>query len=291
MRALLTLPLSVAALVAQAPAPTLAQKVASESKAIEALKAEDPAAAFEKAKALLPEAKPAFDKTNIQTAFTSIREWNALLDIRRIMYNTAIAAGRFEVAKECAEAARDFAKELQAEAMSPFQAYKTTWVKAGEEASKALEEVKSLEAVAEATRTPEQVQRLSFLKSNEGTYKTNVENSKKVLASLEAPLKSLDAQTHDFDSPIAQVEKRLKDEAEDKLKPGIKGDNAKYAAALVNSVGLKPESKEAALVSLHRAQVLDPKNTQAQKFIDYFLGKGPAPKVKAAPKATKGKKK
>jgi hypothetical protein len=291
MRALLTLPLAAAALVAQAPAPTLVQKVAAETKAIEALKAENPGAAYDQAKALLPATKPAFDKTNIQTAYGSIKEWNAMLDIRRMMYNTAISAGRFELAKESAEAARDLAKELQAEAMGPFQAYKATWQKAGEEATKALEEIATLTAVDEKTRTPEQVQRLSFLTANETTFKTNVENAKKVMASLEGPLKNLDAQTRDFDGPIAQVEKRLKDEAEDKVKPAFKGDNVKYAAALVASVGLKPENKDAALVSLHRAQVLDPKNTEAQKYIDYLLGKGPAPKVKAAPKAAKGKKK
>ncbi len=296
MRPLLTLPFAVAALVAQAPAPqtptpqTLAQKVAAESKTIEALKGENPVEAYEKAKALLPAAKPAFDKTNIQTASASIKEWNALLDAHRMMYNSAISGGRFEDAKDAAEKARDLAKELHVEALGPFGAYKATWVKAGEEAAKSLEEMKTLEGVDEKTRTPEQIQRLDFLKSNEATFKGNVENSKKVMASLERPMKDLESQSRDFDTPIAQVEKRLKDEGDELLK--FKGDKAKYAAALVNAVGLKPVNKEAALVSLYRVKVISPANKDAQKYLDYLQGKGPAPKVKAAPKAApKGKKK
>ncbi|HJV91470.1 MAG TPA: hypothetical protein VJ623_14260 [Holophagaceae bacterium] len=295
MRTLLTLPLAAAALVAQAPATpqTLAQKVAAETKAIDALKAENPVAAFEKAKALMPATKPAFDKTNIQTAYASIREWNALLDIHRVVYNTAIAAGHFEDAKETAEKARDTAKELHVEALGPFAAYKATWTKAGDDASKALDELKTLDAVDEKTRTPEQIQRLNFLKANEATFKGNVENAKKVMASLERPMKDLEAQTHDFDKPVEQVEKRLKDESDDLMKPDFKGNKVKYAAALVNSVGLKPANKDAALVSLHRAMVLDPTNKEAQKYVDYLLGKGPAPKVAkpAAKPAPKGKKK
>lgn len=297
MRPLLTLPFAVAALVAQAPAPqTLAQKVASESKAIEALRAENPLEAFNKAKALLPATKPAFNKGDsndmrsmMEATYGSIREWQALIEIHRLIYNTAIAAGRFEDAKSSVETARELAKEMHVEALGPFGIYRATWAKVADEASKALEELKTIEAVEEKTRTPQQVERLAFLKTNEITFQNNSRDSKRVLTSLDTPIKNLEAQTHDFDAPIAKMEKRLKDETDDQLK--FKGDKAKYAMALVNSVGLKPENKEVALASLYRAQYLDPSNKEIQKYIDYLQGKGPAPKVKAASKAAKAKKK
>ncbi len=313
MRRILTLFLLAPALMAQAPATpatqTLAQKVATETKAIEALKLKNPVEALTKAKALLPATKLPFDKTNLQTAFLSIKEWNAQIDTYRLIYNTGMSAGRFEEAKEASEKGRDLARELQVEAMGSFNDFKTTWMKAGEASNKLLDEIKELEVKVEADRvatatnpnpkvTIEEAnaeimrqhdvsQRLAFLKANEATYKQNIENSTKVMAPLERPIKELESRTHEFDGSIEQWEKYLKVEAAS-ISTKYKGDKVKYAAGLLSGVAPKPEKKEDALVALHRAAFLDPKNAAIQKRIDQILGKVATPAVK--PTKAKAKK-
>lgn len=310
MRRLFSLFILAPALTAQAPATqTLAQKVATETKVIEKLKLEDPVEALKKAKALLPAAKLPFEKASLQSAFLSIREWNAQIDVYRLIYNTAIAAGHYEDAKQAAEKGRDLAKELQAEAMVPFNDFKTVWMKAGEESKKLLDEIKELEARAEADRMAmatnpkpkltieeanaeimrqdEASKRLAFLKSNEATYKQNIENSTHVMVPLERPLKDLESRTHEFDGSIEQWDKYLKAEAES-IATAYKDDKAKYAAGLLRGVAPKPENKADALVALHRAAFLDPSNAAIQKRIDQVLGKVAAPDVK--PAKAKGKK-
>ncbi len=307
MRRILALSLLVPALAAQTPAPpttqTLAQKVATETKAIEALKLENPVEALEKAKALLPAAKLPFDKTNLQTAFASIREWNAQLDIYRLIYNTAIAAGRFEGAKEASEKGRDVAKELQTEAMVPFNDFKTTWLKAGEASSKLLDEIKELEAKVEADRVAsaaspkskvtieeanaelmrqhEVSQRLAFLKANEATYRQNIEFSTKATVPLAGPIKDFEARIQKFEASVEQWDKYLKEEAESIITK-YKGDKTRYAAGLLGGVAPIPVNKEDALVALHRAAFLDPKNAAIEKRIDQILGKVATPPVKPA---------
>lgn len=315
MRLILTLFLLAPALMAQAPATpatqTLAQKVATETKVIEALKLKNPVEALAKAKALLPATKLPFDKTNLQTAFLSIKEWNAQIDTYRLIYNTGMAAGRFEEAKEASEKGRDLARELQVEAMGSFNDFKTTWMKAGEASNKLLDEIKELEVKVEANRvatatnpnpkvTIEEAnaeimrqhdvsQRLAFLKANEATYKQNIENSTKVMAPLERPIKELESRTHEFDGSIEQWEKYLKVEAAS-ISTKYKGDKVKYAAGLLSGVAPKPEKKEDALVALHRAAFLDPKNAAIQKRIDQILGKVATPAVKPTKAKAKAKK-
>ncbi len=284
--------------------------MATETKVIETLKLEDPVEALKKAKALLPATKLPFDKASLQSAFLSIKEWNAQIDVYRLIYNTAIAAGHYEDAKEAAEKGRDLAKELQVEAMVPFNDFKTVWMKAGEASKKLLEEIKELEAKAEADRVAmatspqpkvtieeanaeimrrdEASKRLAFLKSNEATYQQNIENSTHVMAPLERPLKDLESRTHEFDGSIEQWDKYLKAEAES-IATAYKGDKVKYAAGLLRGVALKPENKADALVALHRAAFLDPNNEVIQKRIDQVLGNVAALDVK--PTKAKVKKK
>lgn len=311
MRRLLSLFILAPILTAQSPATqTLSQRVAAETKVIETLKLEDPVEALKRAKALLPAAKLPFEKANLQSAFLSIKEWNAEIDVYRLIYNTAIAAGHYEDAKEAAEKGRDLAKELQAEAMVPFNDFKTVWLQAGEASKKLLDEIKELEAKAEADRAAQAThpspkvsieeanaeimrqdaasKRLAFLKSNEATYKQNIENSTHVMAPLERPMKDLESRTHEFDGSIEQWDKYLKAEAES-IATAYKGDRAKYAAGLLRGVAPKPENKADALVALHRAAFLDPANPAIQKRIDQLLGKVPAPDVK--PLKAKAKKK
>jgi hypothetical protein len=311
--------LPLAALVLVAQAPLAAQAAAPDLKALDALRATDPAEAFGKAKALIPAARPAFDKATLQTAFAGIREWNGQLDIYRSAYDSGVACGQFEEAREVAVKARDMAKDLQKEAMAAFNAYKETWVKAAEESSQALVEMKELQAKdaanqfapapapkpdpklsiedannlllkhADAEQAKAQAkQRLAFLKANEATLKENIEKAKNPLAPLERTIRDLDARVKTFEGAVAQWDKYLADETEDIAKK-YKGDKALYAAGLLRGVAPKPENKEAALVALYRASVLDPKNPAIPKRIAQIQsGAAPAPEPKAKGKTKKG---
>ena len=313
MRPFIALSLATPILLAQAPAAP--QKAAVDLKALEALRLENPVEAFAKAKALLPASRPPFDRASLPAAFASIREWNGQLDLYRAVYDSGVACGRFEEAREAAVKAREMAADLQKESMAAFNAYKATWEKAGEESIQALAEMKTLEAEVDANkaakaappkpdkkltmeeanaelvsqaeaaqRQAESAKRLAFLKANEATLRDNVEKAKKVMAPLERPIRDLEARTRGFEGAIAQWDKYLQEESEDIAKK-YKGDKAVYAAGLLRGVAPKPENKEAALVALHRATVLDPRNAAIQKRIAQLRGNA------AAPAPAKGKPK
>ncbi|MFN8010531.1 MAG: hypothetical protein U0P81_03920 [Holophagaceae bacterium] len=311
--------LPLAALVLVAQAPLAAQAGAPDLKALEALRAENPVEAFAKAKALIPAARPAFDKATLQTAFAGIREWNAQLDLYRVAYDSGVACGQFEEAREIAGKARDMARDLQKEAMGAFNAYKETWVKAGEESAQALAELKDLAAKdaanqlapapapkpdpklsiedanqlllkhAEAEQAKVQAKaRIAFLKSNEATLKENIEKAKNPLAPLERTIRDLDNRVKTFEGAVAQWDKYLGDESEDIAKK-YKGDKALYAAGLLRGVAPKPENKDAALVALYRAAVLDPRNAAIPRRIAQLQGNGSAaPEPKPKGKGKKG---
>jgi hypothetical protein len=317
MRLTFAIPLVAPVLLAQVPVPTPGQKAAEDAKAIQALKAERPQEAFDRARALLPSARPPFDRASLQTTFAGIREWNGHLDLYRAAYDAGVACGRFEETREVAQKGRDMARDLQKEAMAAFGAYKATWDKAAEESAQALQEMKDLEkkvaadkanpvappkpdpklSVEEANalllRHAEQeqqkaaeVQRLAFLRSNEGTLKENIEKAKSAMTPLERTVRDLETRAKGFEDAVAQWDKYLKEESED-IAAKYKGDKAVYAAGLLRGVAPKPDNVDAALVALHRAAVLDPRNAAIQKRIAQLTGKAPAP---AAPKAKGGKR-
>ncbi|MBK8727823.1 MAG: hypothetical protein IPL96_17750 [Holophagaceae bacterium] len=138
---------------------------------------------------------------------------------------------------------RELAQALEKEAAGGFAAYKAMWDKAGEESLQALAELKALEAKVAADKQavvapppakpdPKQsfdeanfelmrraeaeqkkaqdVQRLAFLKSNETTFKENVEKARKAMAPLERPTKDLQGRTAAFDAAAARWDKYLR---------------------------------------------------------------------------------
>lgn len=286
MRRTAILSLLASALMAQAPAPAPAPAEDSVA-AIQKLTETDPSAAYAKTKTLIAAPKPAFNKTNLETTQKSIEVWRGYLTNHSLFYNAAKEVGRWEEAKDAAVKARDMAKEMQAEAFGPFNDYKAAWAKASSDASKALEELATLKA--KETRTPEEDSRVVFLQGNEATYKQYVSNAKIALSQVNGNLKNLEAQTKDYDGPIAQIEKRISDEKEEMIK--FKGDKVKYGKALVAAVAKEVKKSKGKVAnkaplynSLYRVLVLDPSNKDAQKQIDLLNGKAPA-----AP--AKGKKK
>lgn len=308
MRRSAILSLLAPVLMAQAPAP--APKPADPFAEIKSLMVENPSAAFEKAKAMLPATKPAFDKTSTKTAMESLTVWNGVLDVYSIAFNTASEAGRYEEAKEMAEKARDMAKEMQAEAIMPFMTVKKVWAKASEDATKSLarmaelnekaQQAKELMATDPKGKDPkvreklnalfprEEEQELADLVANEATLKSNITNAKMVHGQVDGNLRILDTQIKGYNKPLEQIEKRIKDEQDELLK--FKGNKVQYAAAVYKAVGTKVENKPAALVALRRALVLDPTNKLIPHRIDVLLGKAVEAPEKPAKKAGSRKK-
>jgi hypothetical protein len=295
--------------MAQAPAP--APKPADVQAEIKKLMAEDPLAALEKAKTLIPAEKPAFDKTTTQTAMKSLDAWGGVLEYYSLAFDAAGEAGRYEVAKEMAEKARDMAKEMQAEAIMPFMAVKKVWSKASEDATKALARIEELKGKEQKAKellatdpkgkdlkikekakelySPAEEQELADLIANEATFKTNISNAKVVHGQVDKNLRILNDQVKGYDKPLEQISNRIKDEQDELMK--FKGNKVTFAKAVYNTVGTKPTDMKNALIALRRAAFLDPTNKLIPHRIDVLMGKAveaPAKPVKKAGARKKG---
>ncbi len=308
MRRSAILSLLAPALMAQAPAPAPAP--ADPFAEIKGLMVENPSLAFDKAKAMLPATKPAFDKTSTQSAMASLNVWNGVLDIYNLAFNAASDAGRYEEAKEMAEKARDMAKEMQAEAIMPFMAVKKVWSEASTNATKSLarmaeltekaQKAKELAATDPKGKDPKvreklkelfpqaEEQELADLMANEATLKGNISNAKIVHGQVDSNLRILDTQIKGYSKPLEQIDKRIKDEQDELLK--FKGNKVQFAAAVYKAVGTKVENKTAALVALRRALYLDPSNKLIPHRILVLLGKAEEVPEKPAKKGGARKK-
>ena len=110
--AFLTLLLVPAALVAQAPAQSLGERVKVERPAIEQLMAELKfPEALKRAEALLPPTRPVFDKTNNQTLVQSCAANLDLAQANRLAAEAADSAGAWEKALDYAKTAKSLAVE------------------------------------------------------------------------------------------------------------------------------------------------------------------------------------
>jgi hypothetical protein len=280
------------ALIAQAPAtppmaPSLAAKLKAEDAALQQLIKDDPKKALERAESMIPATRPTFDKTNIQTASTSVNEARALIDLHTLSYNAASSAGEWEKAKDHAQKAKDESNALYADALEPFQKHMNTWKDASDKARKAIEDAKALEA--KEKRTPEEDQSLARFKADEKIYQDNLKNGQMVVTASERNLAALKAQTSDYDKAIETIDKRIKSESEDLAK--FKGDKAKYVVSAVKNFSVtQVPNKEGALQALRRLAVLDPSSKLVSKRIDQLTGKAPLEPEKPVKKPI-GKKK
>ena len=122
LSALLCVPFLAVALAAQAPAPSLGDRVKAERPAVEKLMAELKfKEALVQAEALLPPARPTFDKTNNQTLVQSCGVFLDLAEANRLAAEAADSAGVWEKALDFAKAARSLAVECQAGLKEPFE--------------------------------------------------------------------------------------------------------------------------------------------------------------------------
>lgn len=274
------------ALLAQAPAPSLGDRVKAERPGVEQLMAELKfTEALQKAEALVPAAAPAFDKTDNQTL---IRSCVANLDLaaaHRLAAETADSAGAWEKALEHAKAARALAVEAQAGVKEPFE--KTVaWYKASAaRAQQVLDEndarIKELKGLA--TRDAGEKQELELAQSVE----KEVAEGHKWAKFFQVYLDVTQREAKAYDPLVKVMEDKLKGEA-DQVAAYIPGGGvvAKWVDAVISSPAyLEAQGDKAGQARwLHRLAALDPENKKVQLQMDILYGRAVAKPVK------KGKK-
>lgn len=257
-----------AAPAAQAPAPSLVSKLNTLRPVVANMRLQDPEGALAKVEAAIPLPLPAFDKTDFHSAQLSMDEYNALTGLYRLAASSADAAGQWEKAKNFAEKAKATAQLTYEDASPSFVAFQDSWKKALAEAQKNLDELDSLNRIEKPTA--DQSKRLDFLKVNQPTFQKNKDNGQRMIDALDARLKDLKDQPSDFDSYLANMDSRLKSEADNLEK--FKGDKQKFVeAALKTADDYKDKSAEATF--LRRLLVFDPASKAAQHKLDVVLGK------------------
>lgn len=279
-----------AILVAQAPAPSLSQRLRTEAPAVEALGKEHKyKEALAKAEALIPATKPEFVKGDPRKGLESSQEYSSLMAAYSLSGKMALMGGDWARAKDHFGKAQAVAKENHgnfAEVVSPLI---QTWQKAMEDSTKSLEENaarrKEVEAKAEKDRTPQDLEVLSAVAVWEG----NLKNGGKVIKQLQEHTEGLRKDSEAFAKPIEGVEKDLKSEDEILASDKFKGDKAKYVTAVLNTPANFALPSQADKVKLlHRLVFLDPANARAGKSLEAaILGQEvPVPEEKKKPAAT-----
>lgn len=289
-----------AALAAQAPAaqapaaqaqapvpvtPSLEAQFKAQAPAIEALRKTDPDAALAKIEALIPALPPAFNNKDLAAAQASMGEYNALTGMYRTAASCADSAGQWEKAKEYASKAKANAQVTYDDASPSFIAFQDSWKKAQAEAQKSLDEMAELAKVEKPTA--DQTSRLAFLKQNEPVFQKNVTSGKTMIDAVDARLKDMREQPADFDPFIANVNTRLKSEADNIDK--FKGDKKAFAAAALKGADVYKD-KESEVTYLRRLLVLDPSSKAITHKIDVLEGKAKDEPVKASKPAHHKKK-
>jgi hypothetical protein len=284
--------------VAQAPAPTLAQRFRSESPAIEQLLKEFKyKEASAKAEALIPAAHPEFVKTDVRKGLDSSQEFSSLMAIYSLAGKASLLSGNWEKAKEMFTKARTVALENHSNFLDVTAPLIQTWEKAMADSRKQLDDTaavrKEIEAKAEKDRTPQEKELLQAV----GVWEGNISNGGKLLKQLGEHGAGLKKDSEAFDKPLEGVGADLKSEAETLAGDKFKGDKAKYVTAVLNTpknFDLPSQADKVKLLS--RLTVLDPANVRAAKSLEAAIQDKPVPvpeEKKAAPakKATSTKKK
>ena len=287
--ALLTSLLVPVALVAQAPAPSLGERVKTERVTIEQLMADLKfEEARQRAEALLPAARPAFDKTSNQTLVQSSATFLDLAAAYRLATEATDAAGGWEKALEYAKAAQSLAQECYASVKEPFGQTVAYYNQSGVRAKQVLEEndARIKELKSKTVLDPGEKQELELALGVEKEVGESAKWAKFFQTYLDVTKRENEA----YDPLVKVMEDKLKSEATqvEEYKPG-KGDRLKWVDAVISTPAyLEAQGDKAGKARwLHRLLLLDPANKKIQKQLDLLNGKGPAP-VPAKP--AKGKK-
>ncbi|MEI6472817.1 MAG: hypothetical protein WCO20_09265 [Holophagaceae bacterium] len=282
----LALPLVSLALAAQAPAPSLGDRVKAERPAVEKLMAELKfKEALVQAEALLPPARPTFDKTNNQTLVQSCGVFLDLAEANRLAAEAADSAGVWEKALDFAKAARSLAVECQAGLKEPFEKTVAYYKMAATRAQQVLDEndARIKELKGKATLDAGDRQELDLALSVEKEVVDGKKWSKFFQVYLDVTAREATA----YDPLVKVMEEKLKSET-DQVAAYIPGGGviAKWVEAVVSTPAyLEAQGDKAGQGRwLHRLALLDPENKKVQLQLDILYGRAVAKPVK------KGKK-
>lgn len=290
--ALLPALLVSAALIAQAPAPSLGDRVKAERPGVDKLMADIQfPEAMKRAESLLPAVKPVFDKTDNQTMVQSSAAYMDLCQAYRMAVETADAAGRWEKALEYAKTAKAMSAESYAAIKEPFTQTVAYYNQAGVRAKQVLEEndarIKELKGKSVLDAGERQELDLAL-----GVEKEVVESAKWVKF-FQTYLDVTKRESEAYDPLVKVMEDKLKGEAEQvaDYKAG-KGDKLKWVEAVVSSPAyLEAQGDKAGKARfLYRLSALDPESKKVQHQLDILNGRATAAPAKPAKPTKKGKK-
>lgn len=258
-----------ALLVAQAPAPTLAQRFRSESPAIDQLfkefKYKD---ALVKAEGMIPATHPEFVKSDPRKGLESSQEFSTLMAVYSVSGKASLLSGDWAKAKEMFTKARTVAQENHSNFTEVTAPIIQTWEKAMADSKQQLDENaarrKDVEAKAEKDRTPQDQDLLKAV----GVWEGNLANGTKLIKQLMDHAGGLKKDAEAFVKPLEGVDQDLKSEGDTLAGEKFKGDKAKYVTAVLNTpknFELPTQGDKVKL--LYRLTFLDPANARAAKSL------------------------
>jgi len=288
--ALLCSVLVSSALLAQAPAPSLGDRVKAERPAVEQLLAEfKHAEAMKRAEALLPATRPVFDKKDNSTLVQSCAANLDMAEALRLAAEAADSAGAWEKAQDYAKTAKTLANEAYAGVKEPFTQTVTYYKQAGARAQQVLDEnadrIKELKG--KSALDPGERQELDLALGVE----KEVLDCAKWMKFFQTYLDVTKRENEAYDPLVKVMEEKLKSEADQiaDYKAG-KGEKTKWVEAVISTPAYLERftEKSGKAQWLNRLAVLDPENKKVQHQLDVLSGKVTTPPAKPAKKGKKG---
>jgi len=275
-----------AALVAQAPAPSLGERVKAERPVIEKLQAElNYSEALKRAEALLPATRPVFDKKDNTTLVQSCAANLDMAEALRLAAEAADSAGAWEKALDFAKTAKSLATEANDGIKEPFSQTVAYYAQAGVRAKEILQEnqdrIKSLKERKDLDPGERQELDLAI-----GVEKEVVESAKWVKF-FQTYLDVTKRTSESYDPLVKVMEEKLKGEASqiEEYKAG-KGEKTKWVEAVISTPAYLERftEKSGKAQWLNRLAFLDPDSKKVQHQLDILSGKATAAPVKPAKK-------
>ena len=284
--ALLSSVLLSAALLAQAPAPSLGDRVKAERPALEQLLADlKHSEALKRAEALLPATRPTFDKKDNSTLVQSCAANLDMAEALRLAAEAADASGSWEKALEYARTAKSLANECYAGVKEPFTQTVAYYKQAGLRAQQVLDEndARIKELKGKSALDPGERQELDLALGVE----KEVLDCAKWMKFFQTYLDVTKREDGAYDPLVKVMEEKLKSEADQiaDYKAG-KGERTKWVEAVISTPAYLERFPEKAGKAqwLNRLAFLDPENRKVQHQLDVLNGRA------VATPAKKGKK-
>jgi hypothetical protein len=281
--ALLCSVLLSAALLAQAPPPSLGDRVKAERPVVEQLLADlKYPEAMNRAEALLPATRPVFDKKDNSTLVQSCAANLDMAEALRLAAEAADSAGAWEKALDYAKTAKTLANECYAGVKEPFTQTVAYYKQAGARAQQVLDEnadrIKELKG--KSALDPGERQELDLALGVE----KEVLDCAKWMKFFQTYLDVTKRENEAYDPLVKVMEDKIKGEATqiEEYKAG-KGEKTKWVEAVVSSPAyLEAQGDKAGRARwLYRLATIDPENKKVQHQLDILNGKAaPAPTKK-----------